>query len=266
MCHRFAPLSADEVDRVIDYLNAVRCLVHQSASSQGQLPAMPALRSLSLEAIDCYPGSTCTVIVDARRGGVSEAGSSTAVAATDGPMGELAAGALGRLERCWGVEVPWRKGLVFNARIESALRGEGLWREAMETGRCLVPVRAFYETRNVPVPNEATSEPLSKRHRPQYRFASAADSALLLAGLMLQDRFVLVTTEPDDVVGKVHNRMPLVLTAPEALAWLEGAPEARALLADRAQVGLTMQEVSAPEKTKRGRASSDPGADQLSLF
>lgn len=266
MCHRFAPLSADEVDRVIDYLNAVRRLIHQGASAQGQLPAMPALRSLSLEAIDCYPGSTCTVIVDAQRGGVFDAGSSTAVAATDGRMGEPAAGSLGRLERSWGVEVPWRKGLVFNARIESALRGEGLWREAMETGRCLVPVRAFYETRNVPAPNEATSELPPKRHRPQYRFTGAADSALLLAGLVLQDHFVLITTEPDDVVGAVHNRMPLVLTAPEALTWLEGAPAAQALLADKAQVSLTMQEVSAPEKTKRGRADSDPGADQLSLF
>ena len=151
----------------------------------------------------------------------------------------------------WGVDVSWKRGLVFNARIESALSGSGLWSEAVENGRCIVPVRAFYETRNV--------DGGTGGRKPQYRFASAGGTALLLAGLRLGDRFVLVTCEPDAVVGRVHSRMPLSLTAPEALAWLDRSTTARDLLARHAPVPLEAQEEPAPT-----RRPSD--SDQMSLF
>ena len=135
--------------------------------------------------------------------------------------------------------------------IESALSGLGLWSEAVENGRCIVPVRAFYETRNV--------DGGTGGRKPQYRFASAGGTALLLAGLRLGDRFVLVTCEPDAVVGRVHSRMPLSLTAPEALAWLDRSTDARDLLARHAPVPLEAQEEPAPT-----RRPSD--SDQMSLF
>ncbi len=147
-------------------------------------------------------------------------------------------GDLTRVDLLWGVDVSWKRGLVFNARIESALSGSGLWSEAVENGRCIVPVRAFYETRNV--------DGGTGGRKPQYRFASAGGTALLLAGLRLGDRFVLVTCEPDAVVGRVHSRMPLSLTAPEALAWLDRSTDARDLLARHAPVPLESQEESAP--------------------
>nr|WP_273701291.1 SOS response-associated peptidase family protein [Adlercreutzia equolifaciens] len=160
-------------------------------------------------------------------------------------------GDLTRVDLLWGVDVSWKRGLVFNARIESALSGSGLWSEAVENGRCIVPVRAFYETRNV--------EGGTGSRKPQYRFSSADGTALLLAGLRLGDRFVLVTCEPDAVVGRVHSRMPLSLTAPEALAWLDSSTNARDLLAHHAPVPLESQEESAP--TNRPADS-----DQMSLF
>ena len=87
----------------------------------------------------------------------------------------------------------------------------------------------------------------------------AGGTALLLAGLRLGDRFVLVTCEPDAVVGRVHSRMPLSLTAPEALAWLDRSTDARDLLARHAPVPLEAQEEPAPT-----RRPSD--SDQMSLF
>ena len=70
---------------------------------------------------------------------------------------------------------------------------------------------------------------------------------------------MLVTCEPDAVVGRVHSRMPLSLTAPEALAWLDSSTNARDLLAHHAPVPLESQEESAP--TNRPADS-----DQMSLF
>lgn len=242
MCHRFTPLSADETDRVIDYLRAVKHVLDQGMLAEDALPPMAPLGTILLESLDCYPGSECAVVVSG-----SEPGS------------------LERRTLPWGVEAPWKKGLVFNARIESALRGEGMWREAMEQGRCVVPVRAFYETRNVaavPASSVAVAAGPSSR-RPQYRFASRADQALLLAGLVLGDRFVVVTTEPNATVGAVHNRMPLVLTAPEALGWLEGRLEPQQLLARRFEGALAIEE-EAPAAGRKAVPKAD--ADQLSLF
>lgn len=78
-------------------------------------------------------------------------------------------------------------------------------------------------------------------------------------GTAFGDRFVLVTCEPDAVVGRVHSRMPLSLTAPEALAWLDRSTDARDLLARHVPVPLEAQEEPAP--TRRPSES-----DQMSLF
>lgn len=227
MCHRFEMVSGEEADAVIDWLRAVRrALASGTRTATVVPPAFGRPVDVPFDALDCYPGAESSVIV-------------------------MEEGDLARVDLLWGVDVSWKRGLVFNARIESALSGSGQWSEAVENGRCIVPVRAFYETRNV--------DGGTGGRKPQYRFASAGGTALLLAGLRLGDRFVLVTCEPDAVVGRVHSRMPLSLTAPEALAWLDRSTTARDLLARHAPVPLEAQEEPAPT-----RRPSD--SDQMSLF
>lgn len=297
MCHRFEMVSGEEADAVIDWLRAVwRALASGAGATTVVPPTFGRPVDVPFDALDCYPGAESPVIV-------VEGERIEGDWASDGEGGSFAGdrgGDLARVDLLWGVDVSWKRGLVFNARIESALSGSGLWSEAIENGRCIVPVRAFYEMRNVendascgagaalvedapfgasdPAEltrgavadveqgilglggDSAASAPSRPRGRkPQYRFANAGGTALLLAGLRLGDRFVLVTCEPDAVVGRVHNRMPLSLTAPEALAWLDGATDARALLARHAPVPLKAWEEPAPT-----RRSAEP--DQLSLF
>lgn len=276
MCHRFEMVSGEEADAVLDWLRAVRrALANGTGAATVVPPAFGRPVDVPLDALDCYPGAESSVIVAEESD-------------------------LARVDLLWGVDASWKRGLVFNARIESALSGSSLWSEAVEGGRCVVPVRAFYETRNVenaasvgagaalvedapfgasdPAEltrgavadveqgilgldgNPAVSAPRRPRGRkPQYRFSNAGGTALLLAGLCLNDRFVLVTCEPDAVVGRVHSRMPLSLTAPEALAWLDRSTDARDLLARHVPVSLKAQEEPAPT-----RRPADP--DQMSLF
>lgn len=220
-------VSGEEADAVLDWLRAVRrALANGTGAATVVPPAFGRPVDVPLDALDCYPGAESSVIVAEESD-------------------------LARVDLLWGVDVSWKRGLVFNARIESALSGSGLWSEAVEGGRCVVPVRAFYETRNV--------DEGARGRKPQYRFSNAGGTALLLAGLCLNDRFVLVTCEPDAVVGRVHSRMPLSLTAPEALAWLDRSTDARNLLARHAPVSLKAQEEPAPT-----RRPADP--DQMSLF
>ena len=227
MCHRFEMVSGEEADAVLDWLRAVRrALANGTGAATVVPPAFGRPVDVPLDALDCYPGAESSVIVAEESD-------------------------LARVDLLWGVDASWKRGLVFNARIESALSRSGLWSEAVEGGRCVVPVRAFYETRNV--------DEGARGRKSQYRFSNAGGTALLLAGLRLGDRFVLVTCEPDAVVGRVHSRMPLSLTAPEALAWLDRSTDARDLLARHVPVSLKAQEEPAPT-----RRPADP--DQMSLF
>lgn len=220
-------VSGEEADAVLDWLRAVRrALANGTGAATVVPPAFGRPVDVPLDALDCYPGAESSVIVAEESD-------------------------LARVDLLWGVDVSWKRGLVFNARIESALSGSGLWSEAVEGGRCVVPVRAFYETRNV--------DEGARGRKPQYRFSNAGGTALLLAGLCLNDRFVLVTCEPDAVVGRVHSRMPLSLTAPEALAWLDRSTDARDLLARHVPVSLKAQEEPAPT-----RRPADPDQSRCS--
>lgn len=297
MCHRFEMVSGEEADAVLDWLRAVRRALASGAGAATVVPpAFGRPVDVPFDALDCYPGAESSGIV-------MEGERVEGDLVSDGEGGSFAGdcgGDLARIDLLWGVDVSWKRGLVFNARIESALSGSGLWSDAVEGGRCIVPVRAFYETRNVENaasvgagaalvedapfgasdPAELTrgavadveqgilgldgNPAASASRRPrgrksQYRFSNAGGTALLLAGLRLGDRFVLVTCEPDAVVGHVRSRMPLSLTAPEALAWLDRSTDARDLLARHVPVPLESQEEPAP--TKR---PADP--DQMSLF
>lgn len=303
MCHRFEMLSEEEVAAVVDWLRAVRRVLAGGTNGDGsgvagvaavEPPVFGRPLGVPLEALECYPGRESPAVVLEGAGARDAGGLAEEV-------GMRGAGDLAQVNLVWGIEASWQRGLVFNARIESALAGLGLWREPMESGRCVVPVRAFYETRNreaaagagsgrggaaaraqgaVGDPPELTrgtvadveqgilgledartaADPRPRGQRPQYRFAATGGTALLLAALRLGDRFALVTCEPDAVVGAVHNRMPLALTAPEALAWLAAA-DARPLLR-RAPVPLTSEEE--PASAKAARRPVDP--DQMSLF
>lgn len=297
MCHRFEMVSGEEADAVLDWLRAVRRALASGAGAATVMPpAFGRPVDVPFDALDCYPGAESSVIVMEGERAEGDWVSDGEGASFVGDRG----GDLARVDLLWGVDVSWKRGLVFNARIESALSGSSLWSEAVEGGRCIVPVRAFYETRNVenaasvgagaalvedapfgasdPAEltrgavadveqgilgldgNPAVSASRRPRGRkPQYRFSNAGGTALLLAGLRLGDRFALVTCEPDAVVGRVHSRMPLSLTAPEALAWLDSSTDARDLLARHAPVPLEAREELAP--TKR---PADPG--QMSLF
>lgn len=175
----------------------------------------------------------------------------------------------------WGFSVSWQRSVVFNARVERADDIDGMWAEAFAKRRCIVPVWAFYE----PHRSEAIRSPHTGRtvKRP-YAFASPDGTPLLLAGIYDRPldalptggapsgppRFSIVTTAPTDVVAAIHNRMPLVLDAAEAAAWLQGAPAP--LFADRSALHLVIH----PEASESERTDGNPPAlsddIQLSLF
>lgn len=131
-------------------------------------------------------------------------------------------GGLGVARLTWGFPLDGKPNAVFNTRIESALEQlrlgrRGMWAKAIAEGRCLVPVRAFYEGHMTErVESERTGRPV----RRQYLFRLPGARAFLLAAVREGDRFSVVTTRPNASVASIHDRMPLVLGPGESATWL----------------------------------------------
>lgn len=182
MCHRISPLLIDEARQTLEDLRTTgRSRVARRRSDA----AVP----------DAYPGKQVPLFVV-------------------GEDGELEAELL-----TWGFDATMggASKLVFNTRLETAMdqlrSRRGLWARAMADGRCLVPVRGFYET--------FTKAP-TREERRDVRFSMPGRPAFLLAGVREGERFSIVTTVPNADVLPVHTRMPLVLGPGESSAWLGG--------------------------------------------
>ncbi|HZU95491.1 MAG TPA: SOS response-associated peptidase [Planctomycetota bacterium] len=110
----------------------------------------------------------------------------------------------------WGIR-PGGRELLINLRSETAPRR---FKKAFLERRCLVPADGFYEWEG------------PKTARRPIWFHAPSGGLLLFAGLYELEReglptFTVLTTGPNSLVGKVHDRMPVVLSPEEAKAWLE---------------------------------------------
>ena len=101
------------------------------------------------------------------------------------------------------------KGLsTINARAESVEKAAA-WRTPFKKRRCLIPADGFYEWRRVDPKNK---EPFSFRMADDAPFAFAGlwDAWKDPVGQWLQS-FTIITTDANELMSSVHNRMPVIL-------------------------------------------------------
>jgi putative SOS response-associated peptidase YedK len=128
---------------------------------------------------------------------------------------------LGRFR--WGLIPFWAKDTgiasrLINARAET-LATKPAFRNSFKSRRCLIPADGFYEW-----------ERRVKGKLPHYVYREDGDP-LALAGLWASwrdpgtdERIVsctIVTTEPNDLMSRLHDRMPVVLARPQWDRWLD---------------------------------------------
>jgi putative SOS response-associated peptidase YedK len=141
-----------------------------------------------------------------------------------------------------------------NARAET-VREKPAFREAFQRRRCIVPADGFYEWK-----------PEGRGKQP-YWFHPSEGKLLRFAGLYetWKDRetgaqlrtFAIITTAANDVVGPVHDRMPVILKPDDAHTWLSASPdEAFALLQPAPNRMLVAQRAS---KRVGNVRNDDPG-------
>ncbi len=124
----------------------------------------------------------------------------------------------------WGLVPSWAKDPAIGARMINA-RAETVaekpaFRTAMRRRRCLVAADGFYEWCRV-----------GKRKQP-YFIRLRDDGPFAFAGLWESwegpdhsqlDTCTILTTEPNDLMRPIHNRMPLILAPEHYAAWLDAS-------------------------------------------
>ncbi|RZS94319.1 SOS response-associated peptidase [Cuneatibacter caecimuris] len=111
----------------------------------------------------------------------------------------------------WGFPMHTGKGLLINARAESAAERK-TFRDSVMNRRCVIPAAGFYEW---------------DRQKEKVTFYREDSPVIYLAGCYsrYEDRecFVILTTEANPSVAEVHGRMPLILDGEEVGRWIGDA-------------------------------------------
>lgn len=109
---------------------------------------------------------------------------------------------------------------TFNARAET-VAAKPFFRQAFKHNRCLIPVSGYYEWQDTP-----------DGKQPWYFTARDGSPALTIAGLwdVWSDHSTgeklasctMIITEPNGLVGEIHDRMPVLLAEKDFEPWLNG--------------------------------------------
>jgi putative SOS response-associated peptidase YedK len=129
----------------------------------------------------------------------------------------------------WGLVPYWSKDgkasfSTINARAETITTAPA-FREAMKRRRCLVPADWFYEWQKI---DAKTKQP--------YAIGLKDDALFAFAGLWESwknkttgqrlETYTIITTDTNELMEPLHNRMPVILKPADYQRWLEPGDEA----------------------------------------
>jgi putative SOS response-associated peptidase YedK len=125
----------------------------------------------------------------------------------------------------WGLVPSWAKDLsignrMINARAES-LAERPAFRDAYARRRCLVPADGFYEWQKAGKRKQPFF--IHQTGRAPFAFAGLWDRWKAPDGSWLVS-YAIITCPPNDLVARLHDRMPVVLAEQDWAAWLAREP------------------------------------------
>jgi len=128
----------------------------------------------------------------------------------------------------WGLIPMWAKDPAIGNRLINA-RGETLeakpaFRGSLKYKRCLILADGFYEWKSVPGRKTKTPFFIHMKDRKPFAFAGLWDSWNSPDGSLIKS-CTIITTEPNDLMAIIHNRMPVILHPRDYAKWLDPSPQ-----------------------------------------
>lgn len=112
----------------------------------------------------------------------------------------------------------------FNARIET-VTSSGMWKGAFASGRCIVPMRGYYEWAEREVAGKPVKIPYFIHGDGVGSFGPLLAAAGLATARKVDAEWVvstaIITREARDASGAVHDRMPAFVTPDLSERWLD---------------------------------------------
>ena len=129
----------------------------------------------------------------------------------------------------WGLIPSWAKDPSIGNKLINA-RGETIaekpsFRGGFKYKRCLILADGFYEWKSQPTTKIKTPYFIHMKDRKPFAFAGLWDEWHSSNGDALRT-CTIITTEPNDLMKPVHNRMPVILQPRDYADWLDPAPRA----------------------------------------
>ena len=124
----------------------------------------------------------------------------------------------------WGLVPFWAKDAkigysTINAKSETVTTSPA-FREAMKRRRCLVPAEWFYEWQKI---DAKTKQPyaVGLRDGSLFAFAGLWEAWKDKSKDQVLETYTVLTTDPNELMEPIHNRMPVILAPKDYQRWLE---------------------------------------------
>jgi len=129
----------------------------------------------------------------------------------------------------WGLIPMWAKDPSIGSRLINA-RGETIaekpsFRGSFKHKRCLILADGFYEWKTIR--GQKTKQPyfIYTKDRKPFAFAGLWDSWESADGSSIKT-CTIITTQPNELMETLHNRMPVILHPRDYKKWLDASPQA----------------------------------------
>ena len=121
----------------------------------------------------------------------------------------------------WGLIPFWAKDprigyKMINARSEG-IEGKPAFRSPFKSKRCLVPASGFFEWKKTD--KEKIPFYIRRKDGEMFSFAGLYDTWKDAEGVELKS-YTIITTQPNKLVGEIHNRMPVILEKQNEGTWV----------------------------------------------
>lgn len=123
----------------------------------------------------------------------------------------------------WGLIPIWAKSsregaMRFNARAED-LASKPSFRDALRKRRCLVPADAFYEWQKLGAKDKRPFA-IAMKDGGLYAFAGLWERWKDPGDDIWLETFTIITTDPNELMAPLHNRMPVIIPRVDYDRWL----------------------------------------------
>lgn len=123
----------------------------------------------------------------------------------------------------WGLIPFWSKDSkiaysTINAKSETVTTSP-VFREAVKRRRCLVPADCFFEWKKI---DAKTKQPhaIALQDDSPFAFAGCWESRKDKTSGQVMDTYTIITTDPNELMEPLHNRMPVILQKQDYERWL----------------------------------------------